>query len=118
MDALRGNVAPAITRLRRVLELRPDWPNGEAALASVLSSSSDGTAADRQAAVTLAERAVAQTARRNSAYLDILAGAYAAIADRDRAVATGREAVARAELDGDKAGAARLRARVAQFERQ
>jgi tetratricopeptide (TPR) repeat protein len=118
MDALRGDDAPSIARLRRVLDLRPDWPNGEAALASVLSTSAGTTAADRRAAVTLAERAVAQTARRNSAYLDILAGAYAAVADRERAVATGREAVARAESDGDKAAAASFRARVALFERQ
>jgi Flp pilus assembly protein TadD len=118
LEALRGNDAIAIERLRRTLALRPSWPNAEAALASVLSSTAHGSDSDRRLAVTLGEGAVARTARQNSAYLDILAGAYAAVGDRDRAVATERDAIQRAESDGDRAAADRFRSRLTAFQQR
>jgi tetratricopeptide (TPR) repeat protein len=117
LDALRGNDDRAIVRLGRALDLRPDWPNAEVALASVLSTSASAAAADRRRAVILAEHAVVMTARRNGAYLDILAGSYAAVGDRERAMAAERDAVAAAESEGDDRAAEHFRVRLAQLER-
>ena len=68
LDALIGQDASAIQRLRGALEVRPGWVNAEAALASVLSSTPNGTKADRDEAVRLAERANVR-APGNSAFI-------------------------------------------------
>ena len=96
--------------------MRPEWANAQAALASVLSTGDGLTPADVREAVALAERANATTARKNAAFLDILAGALAASGDLTRAVATGREGVDIAERSGDKAAAAAMRSRLTAWE--
>ena len=109
-----GNEARAIERLRGALDVRPDWPNAEAALASVLSSAPGRTDAERVEAVTLAERANSRTGRTNAAFLDILAGALAASGNLQRAIAVEREALAAAP---DEAARAPMRDRLAAWEK-
>jgi len=113
-DAMLGNEARAIERLRGALDVRPDWPNAEAALASVLSSAPGRTDAERVEAVTLAERANSRTGRTNAAFLDILAGALAASGNLQRAIAVEREALAAAP---DEAARAPMRDRLAAWEK-
>jgi tetratricopeptide (TPR) repeat protein len=115
VSALRSDDAAAIRQLRGALEVQPDWPNAEAALASVLSTASDRTEAERREAVLLAERANARTNRRNPAFLDILAGALASTGEFQRAIAVEREALA---LAGGEEVAAPMRARIAQWEKE
>jgi tetratricopeptide (TPR) repeat protein len=118
LDAMRGQDDRAIARVRRALDLRPEWANAEAALASVLSTRDVATAADRALAISLAERAVTRSVRRNSAFLDILASALAANGDRQRAIDVEGEALAVAQAANDAAAAARFRARIAEWERR
>ncbi len=116
LEALRGNDASAILRLRGALQMRPDWANAQAALASVLSSTPRGSTADRQEAVALAESANEQTAFSNSAFLDILAVTLANTGDISRALSVARQGLSRAEAAGDRAAGDALRARVADLE--
>ena len=117
LDALLGQDASAMQRLRGALEVRPGWVNAEAALASVLSSTPNGTKADRDEAVRLADHAIAR-APGNSAFLDILAGALAATGDTSRALAVEREALRIAESTGNRAAAESMRARIAIWEKR
>lgn len=117
LDGLLGRDTDAVQRLRGALDVRPGWANAEAALASVLSSTPSGTTANRAEAVQLAERAIAQ-APRNSAFLDILAGALAATGDMQRAVAVERDALRSAESAGNRAAAEAMRARLTRWESQ
>ncbi len=116
VDATSGNDDQAVRRLRAALDMRPGWANAEAALAAVLSSSATASAAELGEAVRLAERANARTARRNPAFLDILAGSLAAAGDLQGAAAAEREAIRLADAAADAASAARFRARLAQWE--
>jgi Flp pilus assembly protein TadD len=116
LDALRGDDASAILRLRGALQMRPGWANAQAALASVLSSKPSSSTADRQEAVALAESANEQTAFGNSAFLDILAVTLANTGDVSRALSVARQGLSRADTAGDRAAAEALRARVADLE--
>ena len=80
-------------------------------LAWILATSPDPGLRDPEAAVALAEEAVAASDGRDASVLDTLSLAYAAAARPEAASATAARALARAEEAGDAALAAELRAR-------
>jgi len=88
-----GDFPEAVARFRRALELRPTWVTALASLASVLAAAPDAGIRDPAAAVSLAEQAAALTLRRDGNTLDVLAVAYAAAGDFDRALAVVDEAL-------------------------
>jgi Tfp pilus assembly protein PilF len=69
-----GDRVAALTHLREALRLKPDWPNAQAALASVIAGSPDSTTDELKYALALAERAVQATDGKNAAFVEILAG--------------------------------------------
>jgi len=84
----------AIAHFRRALELNRDWVSAMSSLASVLAAAPDASVRNAAESVQLAERAVALTFRRDANTLDVLAVAYAAGHDFDRAIAVADEALA------------------------
>lgn len=116
VDALTGKGVQATARMRHALELRPAWANAEAALALALSAGPGHTPEEQREAIELAERANERTRHRVTAFLDILAGAFAAAGDRERALTTAHEALALAEETGDTSAAANMRARIRALE--
>jgi tetratricopeptide (TPR) repeat protein/mono/diheme cytochrome c family protein len=70
--ATTGDLAAALTHLREAIRLRPDWPNAQAALASVIASSPASTPDELKYALALADRAVQLTEEKNAAFVDIL----------------------------------------------
>jgi Flp pilus assembly protein TadD len=71
--AATGDRASALAHLRAAITLKPDWPNAQAALASVIADSPASTTEDLKYALALAERAVEATDGKNPAFVDILA---------------------------------------------
>jgi len=71
--AATGDRASALAHLRAAITLKPDWPNAQAALASVIADSPASTTEDLKYALALAERAVEATGGKNPAFVDILA---------------------------------------------
>jgi hypothetical protein len=69
-------------------------------MAWILATHPDATVRDPARAVRLAERAADLTAHRQPGILDVLAAAYAAAGEFDRAVATAQEAMALATSSG------------------
>jgi tetratricopeptide (TPR) repeat protein len=86
--------ADAVSHYRRALALRGDWVPPLIELAWLLATSADAATRDPAGAIPLAERAVALTARRDPVALDVLAAAYAASGQFDRAILSGRAALA------------------------
>ena len=89
-----GDAPEAAARFRRAIELNPDWVTAIASLASLLAASPDASVRNPPEAVQLAGRAAALTERRDANVLDVLAAAYGAAGDFDRAVAVADEALA------------------------
>jgi tetratricopeptide (TPR) repeat protein len=89
-----GDSSEAASRFRRALELNPEWVLPMANLALVLAAAPDLSVRDPAEAVRLAERAAKLTARRDANTLDVLAVAYGAAGDFDRAMAAADEALA------------------------
>lgn len=119
LDALRGRAPEGIARIRGALEVKPGWANAQAALAGVLSTAEGIGPEGRAEAVRLATSAVSSMGRSvPPAFLDLLAGAYAAVGDLTRAVATGHEALRAADATHDAAATSAFRARVAEWERR
>lgn len=117
LDALRGHAAQAITRIRGALEVKPGWSHAQAALAGVLSTAGGLPDERRAEAVRLASAAVSGMGRTvPPAFLDILAGAYAAVGDLARAVESGKAAASAADALHDAAASSAFRARVAEWE--
>jgi tetratricopeptide (TPR) repeat protein len=79
---------------RRAIGVQPEGVTAIASLASVLAAAPDPASRKPQEAVVLAERAVALTGRRDANTLDVLAVAYAAAGNFDRALAIIDEALA------------------------
>jgi len=112
-----GRGPEAVESLRRAVELRPESPLFASGLAWALATSIK-PAADPGEAVSLAERAVSATSRRDATALDALAAAYAAAGRFDLAVPAAREAAIVAELAGNTAMATIIRQRMALYERK
>ena len=90
---LRGEWAGAIAEFRSALTFRPEWPPVMADLAWALAVAPDDRVRDPDQAVQLAERAIAVSRRRDAEALDVLAAAYAAAGQFDRALDIMREAL-------------------------
>jgi tetratricopeptide (TPR) repeat protein len=84
----------AVLEYREAVRLSPDWVTALAGLASLLATAPDAAFRDPADAVRLAGRAADLTARRDASTLDVLAAAYAASGDFDRAIAAAGEALA------------------------
>jgi tetratricopeptide (TPR) repeat protein len=111
----RGDVADAIEHFRQAIRLRPNWAAANADLAWTLATSREDSFRDAARAVQLAEHAAALTERRDPAILDVLAAAYAAAGDFDRAIAVSESAL---RLGPPPVGAAAIRARQALYRRK
>jgi tetratricopeptide (TPR) repeat protein len=103
----------AIEHLRRALQLRPDWPAADSALAWHLVR---GSQPERSEALALAQRAVDATGARDLAALDILATVQAANSRFAEAAATLRRALILVPRDADEQ-ARGLRRRLDEYER-
>jgi tetratricopeptide (TPR) repeat protein len=89
----RGARGEAVRHFRNALRYRPDWPLALADLAWILATAPDERFRDHQEALRLGTRAVMLTGRRDAASLDVLAAAYAANGDFEKAVETVGEAI-------------------------
>ena len=103
-----GDVADAINHFRQAIQLRPRWARAMDDLAWTLATAREDSARDSGQAVRLAEQAADLTGHRDPAALDVLAAAYAAAGNYDRAVATAEAAL---QLAPPALGAAAIRAR-------
>ena len=104
----QGATSEAIKHFRQAVEIRPNWPIVNGDLAWTLATAREDAVRDASQAVHYAEHAVDLTERREADFLDILAAAYAAAGDFDRAVATADSAL---QLGPPPIGAAAIRAR-------
>jgi tetratricopeptide (TPR) repeat protein len=82
----RGDLATAVEEFHAALHLKPDWIPAVASLAWILATAPDPSLRDAARAIRLAEQAAELTERRDASALDILAAAYAAAGQFDRAV--------------------------------
>jgi tetratricopeptide (TPR) repeat protein len=82
----KGRTPDAAEQFRLAVKLKSDWPPALADLAWLLAVTDNPALQDPAQAVRLAERAVALTGQRDPAALDVLAAAYAAAGEFDRAV--------------------------------
>ena len=90
-----------LQRLRDIAANAPDSPRMLDELAWLLATYPDSNVRDGAEAVRLAERACELTNRRDAALVVTLAAAYAETRDFSRAVATGQEALRKAQAIGD-----------------
>ena len=86
-----GCTREAIEHIRQAIHLRPDEPNVNRRLAWLLATQEIAEGGDGEEAIRLAERACALINRKDVAYLDTLAAAYAAAGRFDEAVITAKE---------------------------
>jgi tetratricopeptide (TPR) repeat protein len=88
-----GQTETGVEHLRETVRLAPDWLAPLSGLAWILASDPDEDMRDPDEAIRLAEHAAELTERKNGAVLDLLAAAYAAAGQFERAVATAEEAL-------------------------
>ena len=112
----RGDAAQAVRYFLESLRLRPGVPAVLNDLAWLQATHPDARVQNGAQAVAAAERVCRLTQRRNPAYLDTLAAAYAEARRFNDAVATAREAAALAGSAGQPQLAAQVRARLALYE--
>ena len=95
-NLLRVNNQPAdaVAEFREAVRGQPDSVSALAGLASLLATTADASIRRPSEAVSLAERAATLTTRQDASTLDVLAAAYAASGDFDRAVTVASEALA------------------------
>jgi tetratricopeptide (TPR) repeat protein len=90
----RGDLAEAVDHFRQALRLKPDWIPAVASLAWLLATAADASLRDPNQAIRFAEQAAELTGRQDASALDVLAAAYAAAGQFDRAIATSDLALA------------------------
>jgi len=112
----QGRAAEAVREFRDALDRTPDFAPALAGLAWIRATAADPALRNTSEAVALAERAAAQTARRDVASLDALAAAYAAAGRFDEAVATARAGVDAATAVGALEVATQFRQRLQLYE--
>jgi tetratricopeptide (TPR) repeat protein len=108
----RGDLAEAVGQFREAIALKTDSGPALAGLAWILAAAPDAALRDPNEAVRLSERMADMTGRHDAGVLDLLAAAYAAAGDFDRAVATEQAAL---DLKPPDAIAATMRTRQAMY---
>jgi len=114
----QGHIEEAVESFQQALAKEADWMPALMNLGWILATHVEDAVRVPHEAVRLAERAVALTDRRDSRALDLLAAAYAAASDYERAIGTA-EAALRAVKDpaGPEAAALASRLRLYQQHR-
>jgi tetratricopeptide (TPR) repeat protein len=105
----RGDLAEAAVQFRQALQLKPDWVPAVASLAWLLATAPDASLRNATQAIRFAEQAADLTGRQDASALDVLAAAYAAAGQFDRAVAVSEAALG---MKPDAALAAAIRQRL------
>ncbi len=114
--AALGRRADAAREFSRAVDVAPDNPFLLNRLAWLLATSPEDTVRNGPRAVELAERAASITNRQDVMSLETLSAAYAEVGRFEDALATGREALALAERQGNEAIATDLARRLPLFE--
>jgi tetratricopeptide (TPR) repeat protein len=104
----RGDFSEAIGHFRQAVQLKPDWIPAVASIAWLLATAPDAALRDANQAIRFAEQAADLTGRQDASALDVLAAAYAAAGQFDRAVGVSQAAL---EMKPDAALAAAIRRR-------
>jgi len=104
----RGDLAEAAGQFRQAVQLKPDWIPAVASIAWLLATAPDAALRDANQAIRFAEQAADLTGRGDASALDVLAAAYAAAGQFDRAIAVSQSAL---ELKPDAPLAAAIRRR-------
>jgi tetratricopeptide (TPR) repeat protein len=115
IHAQRGEPAAAIDRFRRVLRVKPDSVPAETQLAWLQATSPNASIDDRRAALATAERLVTKTSGRDASALDVLAAAFAANGQFERAAETAERTLAVLGAGGDARALAAARERLALY---
>jgi tetratricopeptide (TPR) repeat protein len=110
----QGQALLAVDHLRRAAIAQPGWTDAQLDLAWALAAAGDRAFASE--AVTLASRVEAQTGP-TARVLEVLAAAYAANGEVERAVRAAEQAIALAEHDGNSRGVEELRRRLDAYRR-
>jgi tetratricopeptide (TPR) repeat protein len=90
---LLGSLGEAVAEFRAAVRTQPASVSALAGLASLLATAPDASIRKPEEAVKLAENAAELTSRREANALDVLAAAYAASGDFDRALSVSQEAL-------------------------
>jgi tetratricopeptide (TPR) repeat protein len=114
----RGRVQDGVTELRAALDRRPDWPEVLIELAWILAAHTDPAIRAPREAVLYASRAAELTVRRQPKALDVLAAAFAASSEFERAIETAHAALTLAVSQGDNGGAEQIRGRLKLYEQR
>lgn len=93
MSRATGDFSAAIAHVRQAVQLSPNWVTAVAALASLLAVAPDPALRNPSEAIRLSEHAAELTGRRDANTLDVVAAAYAAAGQFDRAIAISQEAL-------------------------
>ena len=88
-----GHPVEAAAHFRQAVQLKPDWPVAVRTLAWLLATAPDEALRDAAHAVSLGERAADLTGRQEAEALDVLAAAYAAAGQFDKAIITSQAAL-------------------------
>jgi tetratricopeptide (TPR) repeat protein len=108
----------AIAEYRKALEIEPEMPAASIELAWILTSVNPPELRDVPEAVRLAERAAELTQHREASILDVLAVAYLASGQIDRAIETAEGALELATRAGDSELIVQLRLRLDFYRKQ
>jgi tetratricopeptide (TPR) repeat protein len=111
----RGDWREALGQFREAIALKPDAAPALVGLAWLLASAPDAMLRDPDEAIRLAERMADVTERHDASVLDLLAAAYAAAGDFDRAVTTAQAAL---DLTPPDSAAATMRARLDRYKQR
>ena len=110
----RGSFSDAVGQFREAVRLKPDWIPAITSLAWLLATAPDAALQDANQAIGLADHAANLTERRDAHALDVLAAAYAAAGQFDRAIDTSQAAI---ELKPEAALASAIRQRLELYRR-
>jgi len=97
----QGKVEQAVSHYQQALKIKPDYAACLNKVVQILVSHPDARVRDANKAIALAERASELTEGKNTSILDVLAAAYAAGGQFDRAVATVQRAIDLGTAAGD-----------------